>query len=222
VIGLARRRSCTALEGPRGPDGDLIDQLRQGRHSLQSVPVSGFELTAAIAAALAWPAAAVAVAFLLRQPVMGWLSSDPPSKLKAGPVEVEWSRAQAEVEGEVGPPPADASEGSSAVLSDELRALAESQPALAVLGAYREIEHALLSVLKDVDDPEKARSSGPRLARLALRHGRVTSETANAVEAISVLRNLAAHGGQGEITTERSQEFLSMADAVLFAIRSRR
>jgi hypothetical protein len=147
---------------------------------------------------------------------MGWLTAHPPSRFKAGPVEVEWSRAQAEVESEVGAPPVP-SPGDS-TLNDQLGALAETQPALAVLGAYKEVERALMDALVDVDDPAKGRASGPRLARLALEHRRIPPETANAVEAISVLRNLAAHGGSGEITPDRAREFLSMADAVRFAI----
>jgi hypothetical protein len=182
--------------------------------------MSGFQLTASLATALGWPAGAIVITLLLRRPLGGWITSHPPSKVKAGPLEVEWSKVQAEVESEVGPPPVPSSDGSpeSFELSDELGVLAESQPSLAVLGAYKEIERALLVTLADVDDPTKVRAGGPRLARLALQHGRIPPETANAVEAISVLRNLAAHGNPREITADRAREFLAMADAVRFSI----
>ena len=41
-----------------------------------------------------------------------------------------------------------------------------------------------------------------------------------AVEGIGVLRNLSAHGGAREVTTEQALDYLSLADAVLFALRS--
>jgi len=60
------------------------------------------------------------------------------------------------------------------------------------------------------------------LARLAVRHERITPGTVSAVEGLSVLRNLAAHGSAREITAAQADEYLVLADAVLYVLRSSR
>jgi hypothetical protein len=42
--------------------------------------------------------------------------------------------------------------------------------------------------------------------RAALKRGLITDETARAVEGLSILRNLAAHGRAGEVTPASSRE----------------
>jgi hypothetical protein len=61
-----------------------------------------------------------------------------------------------------------------------------------------------------------------RLARLAAQHGLLSKKSLQAVETITVLRNLVVHGRGREITNEQAEEYLALADAVLFAIRQDR
>jgi hypothetical protein len=43
----------------------------------------------------------------------------------------------------------------------------------------------------------------------------------NAIEGISVMRNLAAHGSAREISSEQAMEYLALVDAVLYALKTR-
>lgn len=90
-----------------------------------------------------------------------------------------------------------------------------------MLEAYATIERTLRDLLSSNDIPaEKTRRLGVvGLARLAQHEGLVTPETVNAVEGISVMRNLAAHVSAREITPNQALEYLTLADAVLYAIQ---
>ena len=151
------------------------------------------------------------------------LSYRPLSRVKAGPFEVEWDRTAAETEKEVEAIGISAHDAGTVpgALREELAGEAASAPAVAVLEAHATIERALRDLLSGADVPaEQTRRLGVvGLARLALRQGLVTPETVNAVEGISVMRNLAAHGSAREITPQQAVEYLTLADAVLYAIR---
>jgi uncharacterized protein YutE (UPF0331/DUF86 family) len=60
---------------------------------------------------------------------------------------------------------------------------------------------------------------GRSLARLALDHGVINEETFKAIDGLSVMRNLAAHGAD-DLDTTRALEYLDLADAVLYAMRN--
>jgi hypothetical protein len=49
--------------------------------------------------------------------------------------------------------------------------------------------------------------------------GLITPETKDAIDGLSVMRNLAAHGGQEDITPQRAHEFVALAQGVLYAIQ---
>jgi hypothetical protein len=42
----------------------------------------------------------------------------------------------------------------------------------------------------------------------------------DAIEGLSVLRNLAAHGGEKDISSQRAHEFVALAQGVIYAITS--
>lgn len=46
----------------------------------------------------------------------------------------------------------------------------------------------------------------------------ISRSTAEAIDGLTVMRNLAVHGGR-DVDVERAQEFVVLADVVLFAIR---
>jgi uncharacterized protein YutE (UPF0331/DUF86 family) len=49
--------------------------------------------------------------------------------------------------------------------------------------------------------------SAAGLARIALQHGLITDETAQAVQGLTVLRNLTAHGRENDLTVERALDY---------------
>lgn len=73
----------------------------------------------------------------------------------------------------------------------------------------------------DVSAEQTSRAGAVRLARLARQAGLVTPETVKAIEGLSVMRNLAAHGSAREISSERAMEYLALVDAVLYTLKAR-
>lgn len=185
------------------------------------------EFISSLVNALAWPAAAVAAAILVRHHLLRALSGEGVRRWKAGPggVEVEfWDRETTVIRkelltGELAPPqrPPKA-EGLPAELSE----LAELSPSAAVLEAYSRIESELRHKLKEADAPEVlSRAGGRQLARAVFARGHISKATLSAVEGLSVMRNLAAHGEANErLDKQRALEYLDLADAVLYALRS--
>ncbi len=181
--------------------------------------MSGFELAVRLAEALGWPIVALLIALILRHPLRHVLAQHPPSKVKAGPFEVEWDRALAETEKDVG---ASTSPGPvPTTVREELAAEASATPAVAVLEAHATVERVLRSMLAaEVPADQTSRAGAVGLARLAQRLGLITPESVSAVEGISVMRNLAAHGSAREISSEQALEYLALVDAVLYALKS--
>jgi hypothetical protein len=57
-----------------------------------------------------------------------------------------------------------------------------------------------------------------KLAETAREKDLITAETEDAVEGLSVMRNLAAHGGQEDLSPQRAREFVALSQGVLYAI----
>ena len=181
--------------------------------------MTGFQLVASLVQSLAWPVFGFLIAVVLRRPIARLLGDRPPRKVKAGPFEVEWDRvlAEAEKDIEAGPPPTRPSVAPPVRPSEELAAEAANAPAIAVLEAHSILERALRAIVADLPESDKPLSA-VGLARLAERHHRMETATVRAVEGVTVMRNLAAHGSAREITSEQAQEYLALVDAVLFAL----
>jgi hypothetical protein len=80
----------------------------------------------------------------------------------------------------------------------------------------------LAEMLDNADVPPGRTFGTEGLARLANEHGLISDQTLAAIEGMSVLRNLMAHSrGAGEIGVDRAREYLALADAVLYALRSK-
>jgi hypothetical protein len=173
-------------------------------------------------AALAWPVTVLIIALVFRRPLTAVLEGQL-GRMKAGPFEVEWQRTLSEVETELGrePPIAQAASAPEGGLSAELGAEAKRAPQIAVLEAHARVEGALRDLLEGSEQAATTFQMGAvALARMAREEGLITEETAQAVEGLSVLRNLAAHGRAGDVSTERAQDYLALADGVLFAIQT--
>lgn len=173
---------------------------------------------------LAWPAGTVGVVLLLRQPI-GELLSHGIRRLKAGPVEVEFDREATEVRQEVRRiPEVAAAEPRLAPVSltDELTSLAEVSPRSAVLEGFARIEERLYKLVDGAGVEKAGGVHGNALAKLAFDQALISEETRSAVQGLSVLRNLAAHGSlHDDIGTDRANDYLAMADAVLYAMRDK-
>ena len=181
---------------------------------------------ASLVQSLAWPAGVATAVIVLRKPIAAMLGQGV-RRLKAGPVEVEFDQVQAEVREDLARSPelaeAAPAEGQASTpatsLGKELSRLAELSPEAAVMEASRRIEYRLAEMLDDAGVPH--RRIGLRgLARLAQEHGLISDETLAAIDGMSVLRNLVAHV-RGDIGVDRARDYLALADAVLYALRSK-
>lgn len=177
---------------------------------------------ASLVQSLAWPAGVLAVVIVLRKPI-GVVLGQGVRRVKAGPVEVEFDQLQAEVREELARSPELAGAqvpALTASLREELSRLAEASPQTAVGLAFQQIEARLSEMLSNVGVPPSSAMGGRALARLARKHDLISDETLAAIEGLSVLRDLTAHAG-GDISADRARDYLALADAVLYALRSK-
>jgi hypothetical protein len=182
--------------------------------------MSILQFIASLASSLSWPLAVLAIAILFRVKIAELLSGGI-TRLKAGPIEVEWDRTLSETRVELDQPGVLSlnTDGVPGPISEELANLARISPVTAVIEGYARVELALRESLADVDDDAKLRVGGAGLARLAAQHGRINDETVRAVEGLTVLRNLAANGRAAGTTSDRAIDYLALVDAVLFVLR---
>ena len=68
--------------------------------------------------------------------------------------------------------------------------------------------------------PSHSVLGGRALARMARQRDLISDETLAAIEGLSVLRDLTVHSG-GDIGVGRARDYLALADAVLYALRSK-
>jgi len=184
--------------------------------------VNWLAFVASLVHSLAWPAGVLAVVIVLRKPI-GVALGRGVRRLKAGPVEVEFDQLQAEVREELARSPelAEAQVPALGVsLREELAGLAEVSPRAAVLEAYQRIEARLAEMLASAGVPPSSAMGGRALARLARKHDLISDETLTAIEGLSVLRDLIAHVG-GDISVDRARDYLTLADAALYVLRSK-
>jgi len=184
----------------------------------------------ALVQTLVWPLTVIGIVIILRSAIVAALSG-PLKRLKAGPTGVElemWEGKLAvikeELSGDSGrrtPERTDtgqsAGEGS---LIEELTPVAEVSPQAAILEGYARLERGLRLKLASKGKEPDATMGGRNLARLAQREGVITELTANAIDGLAVLRNLAAHGqAPSDLNTARALDYLAMVDGTLFALR---
>lgn len=169
--------------------------------------------------AVAWPLVAVFALVMLRKPLARLLTDRALNRIKLGPLDVEWTREIAEAETELNAAgiqtPATQAQSS---LRTELAAEARTAPAIAVLEAHSILERQLRRVVGTktaVPRDELERKGVVGLARLAARHDLIGDETANAIQNMSTLRNMAAHGSARDITSKLATDYLTLVDAVL-------
>lgn len=184
--------------------------------------LSAFEFVSRIIASLAWPLTVLVTGYFLRKPLTSAISG-PLRRLKAGPsgLEMEWDERVERTKEELIWSPELASAALPArapLVSEELRPLAEVSPSIAVMEGLATVERELRTKVAGTEAGTD-QMSVVGLARRAQQLGSISDETLNAIKGLAVLRNLAAHGQSGEVTLERAVDYLSLVDAVLFALR---
>jgi hypothetical protein len=180
--------------------------------------MDGLTFVSSLVASLAWPVTVLALALLFRGPLRR-LFDRLPKRVKAGPVEVEWPEIAAEARvalATAGEAPAQADAGS---LTERFVDLAKREPAAAVMAAWAEIEKAVRDRMAE-RGALSDRDSVYLMVDLALRVGAINAGTAQAVKGLIHLRNLAAHGRADELDTEKAIDYLTLADATLYAIQT--
>jgi len=174
--------------------------------------------------ALAWPLVVVTCVLVLRRHFARILAEMSLKRLKAGPVEAEfWEQKFAETEIEVRAVPV-ASVGETAQsIQTELSSEVSRAPAVAVLEAHSAVERELRSIVESLETRTSTTGMGAAgMARVAARAGVITEASVRAVEGVSVLRNLAAHGDARRISSEQAAEYVALVDAVLYTLRDDR
>lgn len=183
--------------------------------------VSALQFIASLVNSLAWPLVVVAIALVFRVQIRRLMTGQI-RRLRAGPVEMEFDRLLSEVRVELAAPrtaAAPSGDGGNPLI-DEFGDVAAVSPLAAVLDGHSAVEQALRDLIAQADPGLPIEHLGAvRLTSTALAKGLITSETARAVEGITVMRNLAAHGTANEVTPERARDYLALVDAVLFTIR---
>lgn len=191
--------------------------------------MSALEFIGSLVDSLAWPVAIIVIVLILRSPLSGLLAG-PVKRWKAGPsgVGVEYweeqlSEARRDLEESpdlagVEKQPALAADG----LVEELRPLTELSPQAAVMESMIRIEQKLRGLVEKVDiSATKQPMGATQLAKAAHRSGVISDETLEAIQGMAVLRNLAAHGRAEDLTPERAIDFVSLAEAVLYALNAK-
>lgn len=113
-------------------------------------------------------------------------------------------------------------QGDEEGMGGRLNHVAEVSPTGTIVEAFGQIEAALRSAL-ECDGGEGLELNRPwsvrRLSDMRER-GLITAETHEAIEGLSVLRNLAADGGQANLSSQRAREFLALSQGVLYAMNA--
>ncbi len=180
--------------------------------------MSGLEFVAALVSALAWPMTVVGALVFLRRPLERWMY-ERPSRIKAGPVEVEWDSLISKVQADLDQPgvPDPAALTSSADTQDrDLYLRARATPPAAIVEAARRVEAELRRRLSaiGVEAPQEGLGA---LAQLAQRHGLINEATQKSVAGLVVLRNLAVHAPH-RVSAVEALEFVALAAATEYAI----
>jgi hypothetical protein len=85
--------------------------------------------------------------------------------------------------------------------------------------AFALTEQELRNALGSSVEPPPDDADAAEIAQLALHHGLITPLTLNAIDGIAVMRNLAIRGPRREITAAQVDEYLTLVESVLYAIR---
>jgi len=190
--------------------------------------VSGLEFTESVIKSLAWPITALTIALMFRSAIRSTITGKL-KRMKAGPGGIEfeyWKEAIEIAKGQLPTPPElstppDQHTGLQPDRQNELEALAQVSPRAAVLEAFIRVEAEVRQLTQGlIPDEDKVKRMGIRqLVLLGNERGIINAQTLSAINGLSVLRNMAAHGTE-ELELSRALEFIHLAEAVLYSLRN--
>jgi hypothetical protein len=182
--------------------------------------------------ALAWPAAAVVLGLLFRPALRELLSGPSLTRVKVGPggLEAEWDRElnktrrsvehqRREVAESNQAPQSVPSETPTSFQRDMRELMERASPIAAVAASHTAVDAELRTVLRK-SGIEPPSVSTAELAHLAYEQGLVSASTRDAIEGLGNMRMLAVMDeGARRLDQRHAMEFVSLAEAVLFALR---
>jgi len=187
--------------------------------------MSGMQFVIDVVRALVWPVAIVAIVVCLRRPIVDILMqlASGLRRLRAGQSDAEFDRIAGQIKAELtasvsagGPGP-----GEIPVLL-RFATAAEDEPASAVAQAFGSVEVALRELLGASGKLVPVGTGDPTaVARFARDQGLVPESVVRAVDGALVLRNFAA-ADPARLTRDHAVKYLSLIDALLFAIAAQR
>jgi hypothetical protein len=187
--------------------------------------MSGMQFVIDFVRALVWPAAIVAIVICLRRPIVDILMqlASGLRRLRAGQSDAEFDRIAGQMKAELtasvsagGPGP-----GAIPVLL-RFATAAEDEPASAVAQAFGSVEVALRELLGSSGKLVPVGTGDPTaVARFARDQGLVPESVVRAVDGAAVLRNVAT-ADPARLTRDQAVKYLSLIDALLFAIAAQR
>jgi hypothetical protein len=163
---------------------------------------------------LAWPVVALILAAIFRKPLLKILSQGL-RRLKAGPVELEWSDLVSKAEESLPADKAVALDGSTRLpYVGDLVIVADQSPAAAVLMAFARIESALRNAVGQVGTRPILGMNA--LIRQAIATGLIPESLAAGLYDMREARNKAAHGVDvNDISKFQALEYLALSDSIL-------
>lgn len=187
------------------------------------------EFIASIIGSLAWPAALVAIALVLREPLKRVLLTL--TRVKYKEMEIDFGRELEKVAEQahsidvkpVFPLPTGKEKDSSTILGEAAR-LVEEFPEPAVALAWSAVERELMAaVMRLAISPDYPPHNVPAKNIQILReHGLIDQSTYDLLNRMRNLRNIAVHGhgGAGPVTADQAREFLALAGGVVERLKS--
>ena len=186
--------------------------------------MSGLQFIVDVIKTLAWPAVIVAIVAFLRRPIVDILMqlASGLRRLRSGQSDAEFDRIVSQTKAEL--TATVSARGPSPAMPVLLRfaAVAEDDPASAIGQAYGAVEEALRSLLGSSGKLLPVASGDPTaVARFARDQGLVPESVVRAVDGAAVLRNVAT-ADPARLTRDQAVKYLSLIDALLFAIAAQR
>jgi hypothetical protein len=187
--------------------------------------MSGMQFVIDFVRALVWPAAIVAIVVCLRRPIVDILMqlASGLRRLRAGQSDAEFDRIAGQMKAELTASVAAGGPGAGAIpVLLRFATAAEDEPASAVAQASGTVEVALRELLGSSGKLVPVGTGDPTaVARFARDQGLVPESVVRAVDGAVVLRNFAA-ADPARVTRDHAVKYLSLIDALLFAVAAQR
>jgi hypothetical protein len=187
--------------------------------------MSGMQFVIDFVRALVWPAAIVAIVVCLRRPIVDILMqlASGLRRLRAGQSDAEFDRIAGQMKAELTASVSAGGPGAGAIpVLLRFATAAEDEPASAVAQAFGSVEVALRELLGSSGKLVPVGTGDPTaVARFARDQGLVPESVVRAVDGAVVLRNFAA-ADPARVTRDHAVKYLSLIDALLFAIAAQR